>query len=151
MHGLTWSELNYQYVVWFILSVSSLPLSVMVRSCHACVPWVVFIPRLPLRRRYALAVALHRCDSRLRHIEIVHETTRGSTFSLHEIFKCAHLNITVYVRKQTYTQHPVTLVWGSLRLAQTSFYPWVCSCYTYPVGKVSSDYMLSYENVIMCN
>ena len=32
---LTWSELNY--CVWFVLSVSSLSLSVMVRSCHACV------------------------------------------------------------------------------------------------------------------
>ena len=35
MHGLAWSEFNY--CTWFALSVSSLPLSVMLRSCHSCV------------------------------------------------------------------------------------------------------------------
>ena len=91
MHGLTWSELNY--CAWFVLSVSSLPLSVMVSSCHAC---IVFVPRAS-RRRCTLAVALHRRNSGLGT-----KTTRRSwTFSLHEIFKCAHLKFTVYGRKQT--------------------------------------------------
>ena len=33
-----------EYYAWFVLSVSSLLLSVMVRSCHACIN-VVFVPR----------------------------------------------------------------------------------------------------------
>ena len=84
----------------------------MVSSCHAC---IVFVPRA-LRRRCALAVALHRHNSGLGT-----KTTRRSwTFSLHEIFKCAHLKFTLYSRKQTYihttSANAVTLVWGSLRL-----------------------------------
>ena len=91
--------------------MSSLPLSVMVSSCHVC---IVFVPRAS-RRCCALAVAPHRHNSGLGT-----KTTPGSwTFGLHEIFKCAHLKFMVYGRKQTYTQlphMPVTLVWGSLRL-----------------------------------
>ena len=33
MHGIAWSKLNY--CAWFVLTVSSLPLSVIVRCCHA--------------------------------------------------------------------------------------------------------------------
>ena len=96
-----------------MLSVSSLPLSVMVSSCHAC---IVFIPRAS-RRRCALAVALHQHNSGLG----TKITRRSWTFCLHEIFNCAHLKFTVYSRKQTYihttSANAVTLVWGSLRLA----------------------------------
>ena len=110
MRVLSWSEPNY--CAWFVLSVSSLPLSVMLSSCHTC---IVFVPRA-LRQHYALAVALHRCNSRLGT-----KTTRRSwTFSLHEILKCAHLKFTIYSRKQTYihitSANAVMLLLGSLRL-----------------------------------
>ena len=46
----------------------------------------------------------------------MHETT----FSLHEVFTCAHLKFTVYGHKQrdihTISTNAVMLVWGSLRL-----------------------------------
>ena len=89
---------------------------------HA-LPWVVFIPRAS-RRRCTLAVAPHWCDSRLG---ILHARNYPRTFSLHEIFKCAHLKFTIYGCNQTYlhtyihttSANAVMLVWGLPRLAPT--------------------------------
>ena len=99
------------------MSSLSLPLSVMVRSCHACVDFVL---GLPSRRRCALAVALHRRDSGLG---LSHGRNYPRMFSLHELFKCAHLikfTVGLYGRIQTYVHttsaNAVTLVWGSLSL-----------------------------------
>ena len=83
--------------------VSSLPLSVMVCSCHACVNLRVVFVSWALRRHCTLAVALYRHDSGLG---ISHARNHLITFGLHEILKCAHLKFTVYGRKQTYTQLP---------------------------------------------
>ena len=97
MHGLTWSKLNY--CAWFVLmSVSSLPLSVIVNSCHACINLSRlrssgFTPTL----RSAVAFT----DTTAGWAYRIHETTRGSrSFGLHEIFKCGHLNFMVYSHKQ---------------------------------------------------
>ena len=84
---LTWSELNYY--AWFVLSVSSLPLSVMVRSCHAC---VVFVPRASFTPTLRSGSSPSPTWQRAGHIACT---------SLHEIFKCAHFKFTVYGRKQT--------------------------------------------------
>ena len=100
--------------------VSSLPLSVMVFSCHACVNLRVVFISWALRRHCTLAVALHRHNSGLG---ISHARKHLRTFGLHEILKCAHLKFTVYGRKQTdihtTSANAVTLVWSSLRLAPT--------------------------------
>ena len=40
--GLTWRELNY--CVWSVLSVSRLPLSVMVQLPCMCITWIIFVP-----------------------------------------------------------------------------------------------------------
>ena len=96
-------------------------LSVMVRSCHACVNWVVFIPRAS-HGCCTLPVALHQRDSGLG-ISHSHARNYLRTFNLHEIFKCAHLKFMVYGRKQTYihttSANAVTLVWGLLTLTST--------------------------------
>jgi len=96
MHGLAWSELNY--CTWFALSVSSLPLSVMVRSCHLCVN----LSRLhssgftpTLRSGSSLSPTWQQAG-------ISHARNFQRTFGLHEIFKCAPLKFMVYGRKQTY-------------------------------------------------
>ena len=100
--------------------VSSLPLSVMVCSCHACVNLRVVFVSWALRQHCTLAVALHRHDSGLG---ISHARNHLRTFGLHEILKCTHFKFTVYGRKQTdihtTSANAVTLVWGSLRLAPT--------------------------------
>ena len=78
---------------------------------------------LPSHWRCGLAVALHQHDSGLG---ILHARNHPRTFSLHEIFKCAHLKFTVYGRKQTDIHKTftiaVTLVWGSLRLPPVTDY-----------------------------
>ena len=59
MHVLTWSELNYchdLYCLWAAFLCWSWPSVVM-----CTLTWVIFVPRA-LRRRCALAVALHRHD-----------------------------------------------------------------------------------------
>ena len=77
------------------LSVSRLPLSVMVHSCHVCVNW----SRL---RSSGFTPTLHSGSSpsptrrRAGHIAC----TR--TFGLHEIFKCAHLKFMVYRHKHAH-------------------------------------------------
>ena len=85
--------------------MSSLPLSVLVRSGHACVNLSRLRSGFLSRRRCALAAGWTRDYPR--------------TFSLREILKCAHLKFTVYGRKQTnkHVCNAVTLVWGSLRVA----------------------------------
>ena len=81
-----------EYYAWFVLSVSLL-LSVMVRSCHACVN---FVPRVSftstLRSGSSPSPTRQRAGPAWNH---------PWTFSLHEIFTCVHLKFTVYGRKQT--------------------------------------------------
>ena len=100
-----------------VLSVSSLPLSVMVYSCHACVNLSGihssgFMPTL----RSGSSPSPTR-----QWAGILHARNFLRTFGLHEIFKCVHLKFTVYGSKQTYihttSAYAVTLVWGLLRLA----------------------------------
>ena len=86
--ALTWSKLNN--CVWFVSSVSSLPLSVMVRGCHAC-PNLSRLRSGFLSRRWALAVGPSSTAG-------WHET------SLRGIFKCAHLKFMVHGYKQAYTR-----------------------------------------------
>ena len=96
MHGLAWSELNY--CTWFALSVSSLPLSVMVHSCHSCV-------NLSRLRSSGFTPTLRSGSSPAptrQRAGISHARNFQRTFGLHEIFKCAHLKFTVYGCKQTY-------------------------------------------------
>ena len=109
-----WTYLKRTQLQCVICTVSSLPLSVMVRSCHAC---VVFVPRAS----FTLTLRSGSSPSPMRqwagHI--------ACTKVFHEIFKYAHLKFTVCGRSidsQTYThvRNAVTLVWGSLRLAPTS-------------------------------
>ena len=99
-------------------TVSSLPLSVIVVAMRALTSSSFLGLHSRWRRRCALAVALHRCDSGLG----ISHARKLRTFGLHEIFKCAYLNFMVYGRKPTdiHTHAPrnaVTLVWGLLRLA----------------------------------
>ena len=89
-------------------------MSVMVRSCHACVnfvPWASFTSTLrsgsspsPMRQR-ARPIACTKLPVDVR-----------------EIFTCAHLKFTVYGRKQTdihtISANAVTLVWGSPQLVE---------------------------------
>ena len=101
MHGL---ELNY--CAWFVLSVSSLPLSVMVRSCHACVN----SSRLRssgflLSRHCALVVALHWRNSELG---ISNARNYPRTFGLHEILYSIWPQTDIH----TTSTNAVTLVWG---------------------------------------
>ena len=65
-------------------------LSVMVRSCHACLNLSHLRSGFLLGRRCALAVGPS-------------STARWYKTSLREIFKCAHLKFTVYGHKQAYT------------------------------------------------
>ena len=58
-------EVNSTIVHDLTLSVSSLPLSVMVRSCHVYINLNRLCSGLPSRQCYALAVALHQCNSGL--------------------------------------------------------------------------------------
>ena len=92
LHGLTWSKLNYN--AWCVLSVSSLPLSVMVRSCHAC---------LNLSRLLSFTPTL-RSGSRLSPSPTWQQTENIACTSLHEILKCAHL--WPQTDRHTYTQLP---------------------------------------------
>ena len=105
------------YCAWFLLSVSSLLLSVMVSSCHA---WVNLIRLRSLG--FTPTLRSGRSPSLTRDSGLaVQKLPQDLTFGLHEIFKCAHLKFTVYGRKQTdihtTSANAVTLVWGSLRLA----------------------------------
>ena len=90
MHGLTWSELNY--CAWFVLSVSSLPLSVMVCSCHACVnsSHLCSLGFTPM-----LCSDSSPSPTRDSGLGISHAWNYVRTFGLHEIF---HLKFTVYRR-----------------------------------------------------
>ena len=81
--------------------------------CHGpqlpCVCWVVFASR-PSHRRCILASLMRQRPGHNR----MHETT----FDLHEIFKCAYLNLRYMAASiRTTSANAVTLVWGSLRLA----------------------------------
>ena len=67
------------------LSVSSLPLSVMVRSCHAC---VVFVPHVS----FTATLRSGSGPSPTRQLGISHARNYLRTFG-HEIFKCVHLNL----------------------------------------------------------
>ena len=111
MHGLAWSELNY--CAWFVLSVSSLPLSVMLHSCHACV-------NLSRLRSLGFTPMLHSGSSpspTQQRAGISHAQNFPRTFGLHEIFKCAYLNFAVYGRNiHTTFANAVMLVWGSPQL-----------------------------------
>ena len=97
-------------------------LSVMVRSCHACVN----LSRLcssgftPTLR--SAVVALHR---RCSALGLSHARNYPRTFGLHEIFKCAHL-LTASIHTHNF-RNAVTLVWGSLGLAPRTIPPgqWV--------------------------
>ena len=72
MHGLTWSELNY--CAWFVLSVSSLSLSVMVCSCHAC----IFVPRVSFMPMLCSGSSPSPTRQQAGHIACtMHETTWG--------------------------------------------------------------------------
>ena len=111
-----WTYLKRTQLQCVICTVSSLPLSVMVRSCHAC---VVFFPRAS----FTLTLRSGSSPSPTRQWagHIACTCTKG----FHEIFKYAHLKFTVCGRSidsPTYTRvrKAVTLVWGSLRLAPTS-------------------------------
>ena len=77
MHGLTWSVLSQLQCV--ICTVSSLPLSVMVCSCHAC---VVFVPRtsftLTLRSGSSPSPT---CDSEL--VAYCHERARMVSWNIY--------------------------------------------------------------------
>ena len=54
-----------------------------------------------------------------------HETMQGHSFSLREVFKCAHLKFTVYGHKQanihTHMCNAVPIVWCSLRLVPINY------------------------------
>ena len=104
--------------------MSSLHLSVMVRSCHVCVS----LSRL---RSSGFTLTLHSGSS---------PSPTRQRFGLHEIFKCAHLKFTVYGHEQTDIHTPsataVTLVWGSLRLAPITF------CYCSTVVDLITDFEL---------
>ena len=63
--------------------------------------WVIFVPWAS-RSCWALAVALHRCDSGLG---ISHAWNYLRIIGLHEIFKCAYLKLMVYGRKHTHNFH----------------------------------------------
>ena len=91
---------------------SSLSLSVMVRSCHACV-------NLSRLRFSGFTPTLRSgSDPSLTQQWAGHAQNYPRTFGLHKIFKCAYLKFTVYGRKHTHNfRNAVTLVWGSLRLA----------------------------------
>ena len=73
----TWSELNYS--TWFVLSVS-LPLSVMIHSCHATVH---FVPRVSFTPTLRSGSSPSQTRQRAGYIAC----TKGP----HEIFKYAHL------------------------------------------------------------
>ena len=113
MRVLTWSKLNYR-VLCVISTVCEQPALV----CHG-----QQLPCVHCLRSSSFTLTLHSGRSPSSTQQWAgHKTTRRSwTFSLHEIFKCAHLKFTVYGRKQTYihttSANAVTLVWGSLRLA----------------------------------
>ena len=84
-------------------SVSSLPLSVMVHSCHVCINLSRLHFRLLSHRHCALAGSpLPTAGWEWQDYEPLR------TFYLREMFKCTHLKFTVYGRKQaskqTYTR-----------------------------------------------
>ena len=87
MHGLTWGEVNY--CAWFALSMSSLPLSVLVGSCHALTS-AVFVPRASFMPTLHSGSSPSWTWKRAGHS---HARNYPRTFSLHEIFKCTHLKI----------------------------------------------------------
>ena len=73
---LTWSEFNY--FAWFVPFVSSLPLSVMVRSFHVCVNLSCLHSGLPSCWCCTLAVALHRRNSGLGILRKLSEDVQSS-------------------------------------------------------------------------
>ena len=102
-----------EYYAWFVLSVSSLPSSVMVCSCLACVN---FVPQAPSRWRCALAVALHQRDSGLNpsHARNYPWTFKSSWNIYMRSFK--FYGIWPQTDIHTTSANAFTLVWGSLRL-----------------------------------
>ena len=86
-----------EYYAWFVLSVSSLLMVCSELPCMRYLDWSSFLG-LPSRRPCTLAVSLHRRDSRL---DPSHTRNYSWTYSLLEIFTCAHLKFMVYGRKQT--------------------------------------------------
>ena len=87
-----WTYLKRTQLLCVICTVCEQPSFI----CHG--PQLSSFLGLPSHQCCALAVALHRCDSGLG---ILHAQNYPRTFDLHEILKCAHLNFTVYGRKQT--------------------------------------------------
>ena len=75
-----WTYLKRTQLQCMICTVSSLPLSVMVQSCHAC---VVFVPRASFTLTLRSGSSPSRRDSEL------------GPKGFHEIFKYAHLKFTV--------------------------------------------------------
>ena len=69
-----------------LLSVSSLPLSVMMCSCHACV-------NLSRLRSSGFTPTLHSGSSPSPTRQRAGHIACRRTFGLYEIFKCAHLNL----------------------------------------------------------
>ena len=135
-----WTYLN-SYYAWFVLSVSSLPLSVIVRSCHVCVNLrVVFVPwasfALTLRSGSSPSPTRQRCG----HIRM-HETNRLRSFKF-TVYGCKQTDI------HTTSANAVTLVWGSLRLAPiieslNPFYVWCFHFWTKCLNSQPYWFMIS--------
>ena len=109
-----------------LLSVSSLPLSVTVLSCHVCVNLSHLQSRLPSRWHWALAVALHQqWAGHGTHATIQECGCLVFLLYIHITvlkIECAHLNFRTWlqVSKQAsihiHVPNAVMLVWGLLRL-----------------------------------
>ena len=111
-----WTYLKRTQLQCVICTVSSLPLSVMVRSCHAC---FVFFPRA------SFTLTLRSSSSPLPTRQWAGHI--ACTKGFHEIFTSfkiygmwsVHTAIDRQIDRQidTRVRNAVTLVWGSLRLA----------------------------------
>jgi len=99
-----WTYLN-SYYAWFVLSVSSLPLSVIVRSCHVCVnlrvvfvPWASFVPTLrsgssPSPTRQRRGHIRMRETTRVRSFKFTVYGCKQTDIHTHNFRKCSHASV----------------------------------------------------------
>ena len=111
------------------VSVSSLPLSVMVCSCHACVNFSHHFSRASFTPMLCSGSSPSLTRQQTGHIACTKLYLK--TCGLHEIFKCTHFcgiwpQTDIYTHNFRKCSHAsvgrawVALMWGSLRLAPTT-------------------------------